>query len=158
VLTNTVNFDEMASKQDERSVVAPDHIELAVAGRVAIEMQRNDQAPRTSMDIQSPTKQPEAELAKDQELPASGKPKVTKVGLVCLLAQQASSTWSTRSAEFSFYLFLIILFPDTLLLASIYGFCTTAVSILFSAWVGGLIDKTPRLKAVRVFLAAQKLS
>lgn len=85
-------------------------------------------------------------------------PGITKIGLLTLLAQHTSSSWNARTCEFAFYLYLIQSFPNTLLPASIYGLCCTGVSILFAGWVGGLVDKTRRVRMVRTFTLAQKAS
>ena len=59
------------------------------------------------------------------------------------------SSWGLRTAEFAVYLFLVTLFPDTLLPASIYGFVTTGIAILFSGWAGQLVDEHHNLGVVR---------
>ena len=42
-----------------------------------------------------------------------------------------------------------MLFPNTLLPASIYGFVTTGVAIIFSGWAGQLVDEHHNLEIVR---------
>ncbi|KAH8924579.1 hypothetical protein BT69DRAFT_1280461 [Atractiella rhizophila] len=83
---------------------------------------------------------------------------LNKKGLWCLAAQHFSSTWGDRCSEFAFYLFLIVLFPSTLLPASLYGFFTTSCGVIFSPSVGGLVDRYPRLNLVRTFIVLQKIS
>jgi solute carrier family 40 (iron-regulated transporter), member 1 len=68
------------------------------------------------------------------------------------------SAWGERSSNFAFYLFLVTIFPSTLVPASVYGFCTTASGILFSGTVGSLIDKHNRLRIVRSATIGQKFS
>jgi solute carrier family 40 (iron-regulated transporter), member 1 len=68
------------------------------------------------------------------------------------------SAWGERSSNFAFYLFLVTIFPSTLLPASIYGFCVTGSGILFSGSVGSLIDKHNRLNIVRSATVGQKIS
>lgn len=65
---------------------------------------------------------------------------------------------SDRSAEFAVYLFLISLFPTTLLPSSLYGFFTTGCALVFSGPVGGLVDTRRRLRVVRATIAVQKVS
>lgn len=79
--------------------------------------------------------------------------------LTLLAVQQASNSFSARSAEFAFPLFFVNLYPGTLLPASIYGFVTTACAIVLSGTVGTLIDRwvTHRLALVRSFILAQKI-
>ena len=47
--------------------------------------------------------------------------KIPLKGLLSLLALHASSSWNARTCEFAFYLFLIQLFPDTLVRTSLLG-------------------------------------
>lgn len=56
------------------------------------------------------------------------------------------------------YLFLVTLFPDTLLPASIYGFVNTGVAILLSGWAGRLVDEHHNLGIVRVSITTIKLA
>ncbi|KAG8996906.1 hypothetical protein FRB94_011006 [Tulasnella sp. JGI-2019a] len=79
-------------------------------------------------------------------------------GLWSLGAQHALSTWGDRTAEFAFYLYLIEFFQTTLLPASLYGFFTTGIAIIFAGVVGNLADRTPKLRFVRGCIAVQKLS
>lgn len=65
--------------------------------------------------------------------------------------------WGDRSSTFAIYLFLVTIFPETLVAASIYGFCITGTGILFSGSVGNLIDKHHRLIIVRCATVGQKL-
>jgi hypothetical protein len=69
-----------------------------------------------------------------------------------------SSAWGERSSNFAFYLFLVTIFPSTLLPASVYGFCVTGSGILFSGSVGSLIDKHNRLNVIRSATLGQKIS
>ncbi|KAF7796905.1 hypothetical protein EIP86_008090 [Pleurotus ostreatoroseus] len=79
-------------------------------------------------------------------------------GLWSLAAQHLSSSWGDRTAEFAFYLYLIQLFKNTLLPASLFGFFTTGIAILFSGSVGSLVDRIPKLQFVRWCILFQKLS
>jgi len=81
-----------------------------------------------------------------------------KRALWALIAQHLSSTWGDRCSEFAFYLFLITLFKNTLLPASLFGFFTTGAAILFSGTVGSLVDSHSRLSFVRICIVLQKSS
>jgi len=70
----------------------------------------------------------------------------------------SSSAWGERSSNFAFYLFLVTIFPSTLVPASVYGFCVTGSGILFSGAVGSLVDKYHRLNIVRAATVGQKMS
>ncbi|UZJ55405.1 hypothetical protein CBS101457_004725 [Exobasidium rhododendri] len=77
---------------------------------------------------------------------------------ILLGIQHASSSFSYRGAEFAFPLYFVYLFTNTLLPASLYGFLTTGVAIVFSGSVGSLVDryKIHRLRIVRFFIFSQK--
>lgn len=79
-----------------------------------------------------------------------------------IVCQDITSTlgraWGDRSSTFAIYLFLVEVFPNTLIPASLFGFCTTAAGILFSGTVGAAIDKHPRMKVLRNAIIAQKTS
>lgn len=68
------------------------------------------------------------------------------------------STWNSRVFEFGAVLFLAKLFPDTLLYSSVYALGRAASAICFSPSVGSYIDRTERLKAVRVSIVGQRLT
>jgi hypothetical protein len=68
------------------------------------------------------------------------------------------STSLTRAYEFASYLYLVILFPTTFVPASLLGMVVTAVGLVWSGWVGGLIDEKRRLAFVRWTLVVQKAS
>ncbi|KAL6310311.1 Ferroporti-1 [Sparassis latifolia] len=76
--------------------------------------------------------------------------KLDRKALALLLVQHLSNSWGLRTAEFAIYLFLITLFPDSLLPASIYGFLTTGTAILLSGWAGHQVDIRHNLRLVRV--------
>ncbi|KZT72147.1 hypothetical protein DAEQUDRAFT_686462 [Daedalea quercina L-15889] len=78
--------------------------------------------------------------------------------LILLLIQHFSSSWGSRTAEFAIYLFLITLFPDSLLPASIFGFLTTGTAIVLSGWAGHQIDIRNNLRLVRFSIVAVKIS
>lgn len=68
------------------------------------------------------------------------------------------SSWVARCFEFALFLFLIRIFPDSLLFPSIYGFVTTIAAILFSGNVGTLVGSTKRLQFVKATIVVQKIS
>ncbi|PWY98570.1 hypothetical protein BCV70DRAFT_201891 [Testicularia cyperi] len=91
--------------------------------------------------------------------PASGPRDLDFRGTLLLAVQHASSSWGFRSAEFAYPLYMVQLFTNTLLPASIYGFVTTAGAILFSNTVGRTIDRYghQKLRTLRIFILSQKL-
>lgn len=68
------------------------------------------------------------------------------------------SSWGSRTAEFAIYLFLITLFPDSLLPASIFGFLTTGIAIVLSGWAGHQVDIRNNLRLVRFCITTVKFS
>jgi len=69
---------------------------------------------------------------------------IDTIALLSLAGQHFSVTWTQRTAEFASFLFLIDLFPTTLLPSALYGFFTTLAGVLF----GG--NAVKRFKTVRV--------
>ncbi|KAF8964558.1 polyketide synthase [Flammula alnicola] len=80
------------------------------------------------------------------------------VALFSLAAQHFSVTWTQRTAEFASYLFLIDLFPTTLLPSALYGFFSTLAGVLFGGNAGSLVDNPSRLKVIRVNILVAKLA
>ena len=66
-------------------------------------------------------------------------------------------TWDDRSSTFAIYLFLVEIFPSTLLSTSIYGFCVTRSGVSFSGSIGSVIDRSHRLRILQVATFGQKL-
>ncbi|PIL31381.1 transporter [Ganoderma sinense ZZ0214-1] len=92
-----------------------------------------------------------------EPLPQTVRP-LDRKALAILLVQHFSNSWGLRTAEFAVYLFLVTLFPDTLLPASIYGFVTTGIAIFLSGWAGQLVDEHHNLGIVRVSIIVIKFS
>ncbi|CAO1622252.1 unnamed protein product [Parajaminaea phylloscopi] len=85
---------------------------------------------------------------------------IDTIALVCLAVQHASSSWGYRAAEFAFPLYLIDIFPNSLVPASVYGIVLLLFSLFCSPLLGTYIDATRRrrLQTVRIFIASQKAS
>jgi len=81
-----------------------------------------------------------------------------KVALICLSAQHLSVTWTQRTAEFATYLFLIDLFPTTLLPSALYGFFSTLAGVLFAGDIGTLVTNRSRLRTIRLNILICKSS
>jgi hypothetical protein len=67
-----------------------------------------------------------------------------------LYISHALSTWNSRLFEFGAFLFLAEIYPDTLLPASVYALARAASGALLSSQLGSYIDRTDRLKVVRL--------
>lgn len=59
------------------------------------------------------------------------------------------SSWNSRMFEFGAVLFLAHAFPGTLLYSSLYALCRASAAVILSSYIGGLIDRTDRLVAIR---------
>jgi hypothetical protein len=59
------------------------------------------------------------------------------------------STWSSRMFEFGAVLFLVSVFPETLLYTSVYALVRSLAVALLSSWLGSWIDKLDRLTTLR---------
>ncbi|PCH43584.1 hypothetical protein WOLCODRAFT_103797 [Wolfiporia cocos MD-104 SS10] len=93
-----------------------------------------------------------------ENLNADAASKLDKKALILLLVQHFSNSWGSRTAEFAIYLFLITLFPDSLLPASIFGFLTTGIAIILSGWAGHQVDIRHNLQLVRACIVVIKFS
>ncbi|OBZ67030.1 Solute carrier family 40 member 2 [Grifola frondosa] len=85
-------------------------------------------------------------------------PMLDKKALSILLVQHFSNSWGLRTAEFAVYIFLVTLFPDTLLPASIFGFLTTGTSTVLSGWAGHQVDVRHNLRLVRTCIIIIKFA
>ncbi|KAE8145485.1 Ferroporti-1 [Aspergillus avenaceus] len=67
------------------------------------------------------------------------------------------STWNSRMFEFGAVLFLASIFPGTLLYASIYALVRSFSAVVLSSWLGSVVDRSDRLKAIRQSIIWQRL-
>ncbi|WOO81090.1 Solute carrier family 40 member 1 [Vanrija pseudolonga] len=74
----------------------------------------------------------------------------------CLLLQHVSSTINAGLYDFGAFLFLIDIFADTLVPSALVGLFTTLSGLLLSGYIGGLVDRTPRLRFLRRAIGAEK--
>ncbi|KAL1411254.1 hypothetical protein Q8F55_002205 [Vanrija albida] len=75
----------------------------------------------------------------------------------CLLLQHVSSTINAGLYDFAAFLFLIEIFADTLVPSALVGLFTTLSGLFLSGYIGGLVDRTPRLRFLRRAIGAEKL-
>ncbi|KAF2731553.1 hypothetical protein EJ04DRAFT_545131 [Polyplosphaeria fusca] len=68
------------------------------------------------------------------------------------------SAWNARMFEFGAVIFLATIFPGTLFYASCYALFRSACAALLSSWIGGLVDRTHRLRTVRHSIIWQRIS
>ncbi|WVF65846.1 hypothetical protein IAT40_000583 [Kwoniella sp. CBS 6097] len=81
---------------------------------------------------------------------------IGRSALACLLLQHTSSTFGSGAYDFASFLFLIQIFPDTLIPASLAGLCSTGCGLIFSGYIGSLVDRSMRLSFVRATIGIQK--
>ncbi|WWD03413.1 hypothetical protein V865_001465 [Kwoniella europaea PYCC6329] len=82
---------------------------------------------------------------------------INRSALACLSLQHISSTFGSAAYDFASFLFLIQVFPDTLIPASLAGLCSTACGLILSGYIGSLVDRIKRLPFVRTVICAQKV-
>lgn len=75
-----------------------------------------------------------------------------------IYSNYALSAWGDWMWQFAAGLYLVYLAEDTLRLAAIYGFTGGTLILLFGGVIGNWVDKTGRLKAVRITLFVQNAS
>ncbi|KAF2864853.1 iron transporter [Massariosphaeria phaeospora] len=103
----------------------------------------------------------QAELDHDPDLstrPSLEPPaKATQSVLWKLYLSHTLSTWNARTFEFGAVIFLATIFPGTLFFASCYALFRSAAAALLSSWLGGLVDRTHRLRIVRQSIIWQRI-
>ncbi|KAK6118226.1 hypothetical protein DH2020_048012 [Rehmannia glutinosa] len=66
--------------------------------------------------------------------------------------------WGARMWEFSVGLYMINVWPDSLLLAAAYGVVESASTALLGPFIGQLVDKLSYIQVLRLWLLSQNLS
>ncbi|KAL4901580.1 hypothetical protein BDW74DRAFT_159745 [Aspergillus multicolor] len=77
--------------------------------------------------------------------------------LLRLYTSHFLSTWNSRMFEFGAVVFLASIFPGTLLYASVYALVRSLFAVLFSSWLGSLVDRVDRLSAIRHSIVWQRI-
>jgi iron-regulated transporter 1 len=72
-----------------------------------------------------------------------------------LYASQALSSWGDSMWRFASFIFLVDVFPDTLLPAALFGFLVEGSAIVFGPALGRKIDTWNRLRSIRTALVTQ---
>ncbi|GAB2235938.1 hypothetical protein Droror1_Dr00026383 [Drosera rotundifolia] len=81
-----------------------------------------------------------------------------KVLIRCLYAGHFLSRWSARMWEFSVALYMINIWPNSLLLTALYGVVESASVAFFGPIVGQLVDKLTYVKVLQLWSVIQNLS
>ncbi|KAH0264953.1 putative Ferriportin iron efflux transporter, partial [Aureobasidium melanogenum] len=66
------------------------------------------------------------------------------------------STWNSRLFEFGAVLFISTIFPGTLFPASIYALTRSASVVVFSTFIGHLVDRSERMHLIRLSIIGQR--
>ncbi|KAK9290110.1 hypothetical protein L1049_008274 [Liquidambar formosana] len=76
----------------------------------------------------------------------------------CLYVGHFLARWSGRMWEFAVGLYMINLWPDSLLFAAIYGVVEAASTALFGPIIGQWVDRLTYVQVLRLWLLTQNLS
>ncbi|KAL7265635.1 hypothetical protein ACSBR1_003426 [Camellia fascicularis] len=78
--------------------------------------------------------------------------------LIYLYVGHFLARWGARMWEFSVGLYMIDVWPDSLLLAALYGVVESASAVMFGPLIGQWVDKLPYVKVIQIWLLTQNLS
>ncbi|PIN19700.1 Iron transporter [Handroanthus impetiginosus] len=87
-----------------------------------------------------------------------GQPSFSSSLLVNLYVGHFLARWGARMWEFSVAIYMINIWPESLLLAAAYGVVETASAALFSPLIGRWVDKFSYIQVLRLWLLSQNLS
>ncbi|KAJ9185438.1 hypothetical protein P3X46_005076 [Hevea brasiliensis] len=76
----------------------------------------------------------------------------------CLYIGHFLARWDARMWEFSVGLYMITLWPESLILAAIYGAIESASTAFFGPFVGQWVERLTYVKVLRIWLVTQNLS
>ncbi|XP_073149510.1 solute carrier family 40 member 1-like isoform X2 [Henckelia pumila] len=78
--------------------------------------------------------------------------------LIYLYVGHFLARWGARMWEFSVGLYMINVWPDSLLLAAVYGVVEAASTAIFGPFIGQWVDKLSYIQVLRLWLFSQNLS
>ncbi|KAG6643507.1 solute carrier family 40 member 2-like isoform X1 [Carya illinoinensis] len=97
-------------------------------------------------------------LGQQDQQPSSQDDSLPNSLLTYLYVGHFLARWGARMWEFSVGLYMISIWPDSLLFAAIYGVVESASTALFGPIVGQWVDRLTYVKVLRLWLVAQNLS
>ncbi|XP_059428892.1 solute carrier family 40 member 2-like [Corylus avellana] len=97
-------------------------------------------------------------LGQQQEQPPSQDDSIPSSLFTHLYVAHFLARWGARMWEFSVGLYMISIWPDSLLFAALYGVVESASTVLFGPLVGQWVDRLTYVKVLRIWLVAQNLS
>eukprot|EP00048_Salpingoeca_helianthica_P019486 m.244934 g.244934 ORF g.244934 m.244934 type:complete len:611 (+) comp34197_c0_seq1:92-1924(+) len=95
-------------------------------------------------------------LEKSAEQTSSEK-RETTTNLRRLYVSHTLAAWGDRMWDFAIALFMIEIWPSSILMAAVYGLCSTATIVLLGPVAGNFVDTHPRLTSVRLSTFGQNL-
>ncbi|KAF8089917.1 hypothetical protein N665_0494s0022 [Sinapis alba] len=93
-----------------------------------------------------------------QGQPQNPPPPLRRRFIISLYVGYFLARWSARTWEFSVALYMIYLWPNSLLLAAIYGAIESGSTAIFGPIVGQWIERMDYVKVLRLWLLCQNLS
>ncbi|KAJ6969037.1 hypothetical protein NC653_036873 [Populus alba x Populus x berolinensis] len=101
----------------------------------------------------------ESVLDQQQQEPSSSEDSSLPTSLIRkLYVGHFLARWDARMWEFSVGLYMITLWPDSLILPAIYGAIESASTAFFGPLIGQWVEKLTYLKVLRIWLVTQNLS
>ncbi|KAE8099092.1 hypothetical protein FH972_017100 [Carpinus fangiana] len=97
-------------------------------------------------------------LGQQQEKPPSQDDSTPSSLFTHLYVAHFLARWGARMWEFSVGLYMISIWPDSLLFAALYGVAESASTVLFGPLVGQWVDRLTYVKVLRIWLVAQNFS
>ncbi|CAL5389949.1 unnamed protein product [Camellia sinensis] len=96
-------------------------------------------------------------MIKEPPLPQQQPPFPSSL-LIYLYVGHFLARWGARMWEFSVGLYMIDVWPASLLLAALYGVVESASTVMFGPLIGQWVDKLPYVKVIQIWLLTQNLS
>jgi len=98
------------------------------------------------------------EEGEDESQPQNPPPALRRRFVIYLYVGYFLARWSARTWEFSVALYMIHLWPNSLLLAAIYGAIESGSTAIFGPIVGQWVEGMDYVKVLRLWLLFQNLS
>lgn len=93
--------------------------------------------------------------AQDENAANGERPSAAAIAM--LTCQHFSGAWNARTAEYAGVIYVVILFPDSLVPNALLGLLASGTVALCSGWAGRFVDKGQRLNVLRTFILTEKV-
>ncbi|GMY25622.1 solute carrier family 40 member 2 [Fagus crenata] len=97
-------------------------------------------------------------LLAQKEQPSSQEDSIPSSLFTHLYVAHFLARWGARMWEFSVGLYMISIWPNSLLFAAIYGVVESSATVLFGSLVGQWVDRLTYVKVLRIWLVVQNLA